>query len=197
MSKRDKMLDRYAAAVIGSGAVRETVKPAPPKIVASASPSEPKAGQRWDKGASGPANQDGLREEPATDIDPETGKETPNPNNVRRRRRDDWVIRYFRGGKLNAAQAAAAAKLRMASEGRRERDPLAAIGDVRHTGDDDPLARYVDNRRLFRELWARIPQSSRPVVERVVLQDQPIWRTGPATRERHMQRLRDGLDAIC
>ena len=150
----------------------------------------------WDMGADGPANQHRLRHEPATDIDPETGKETPNPNGVMRRRRDDWVTRYERKGKLTRDQAAAAAKLLDASGGHRDRDPLAALSGVRSTGNVDPLAQFVDRRAYFRELWAQIPAHCKPVVERVVIEDQPIWHGNPSTRDRHMQRLREGLDAI-
>lgn len=149
----------------------------------------------WDRGADGPANRQRLRVEPATEINPETGRETPNPNNVRRYRRDSWVQVYARQGHLTAHHEAAAIKLRMAAEGMRERDPLAAIGEVRHRGDGGPEA-MIDARRYFRDLWAMVPQDCRPVVERVVLLDEPLWRCGPSVRERHMQRLREGLDAI-
>lgn len=149
----------------------------------------------WDMGADGPANQHRLRHEPATDIDPETGKETPNPNGVMRRRRDDWVTRYERKGKLTRDQAAAAAKLHAASEGMRDKDPLAAIGP-KSTDGYDSLAAHVDRRAYFRELWAQIPAHCKPVVERVVIEDQPIWHGNPSTRDRHMQQLREGLDAI-
>lgn len=151
---------------------------------------------QWDIGATGPANQIGLREEAATDIDPETGRETPNPNGIRRRRRDSWVERYFAASKLTQAQASAAIRLRMAAEGMRERDPLAAIGEVRTRGDGDALAAHVDARSYFRQQWAMVPKESRPVIERVVIDDHPIWHGNMAQRERHMQRLRDGLDAI-
>jgi hypothetical protein len=152
---------------------------------------------RWDEGAQGPANQDGMRTEPATDFDPETGKETPNPNGIKRRRRDDWATRYHRAGNLSKQQVASAARLRMASEGMREQDPLAAIRIDRRAGGSDQEAARVDARRYFRELWAHVPQSSRMVVQRVVLDDLPIWRGGsPAQRERHMVRLRAGLDAL-
>jgi hypothetical protein len=159
--------------------------------------SLPAMPSRWDEGAKGPANQDGLRTEPATDIDPETGREAPNPNGIKRRRRDDWATRYYRAGHLSKQQAASAARLRMASEGMREQDPLAAIRIDRRAGGADQEAARVDARRYFRELWAEIPQSSRMVVQRVVIDDLPIWRGGsPAQRERHMVRLRAGLDAI-
>ena len=151
----------------------------------------------WDRGATGPANRQRLREEPATEIDPETGKETPNPNNVKRMRRDSWLVIYARRGLLNKRQFAAAEKLRMAAEGLRDRDPLAALDEVRATGYGDPQAARVDARRFFRELWGMIPAASKPVIERVVVEDQPIWsRCGSAARNRHMQRLKDGLDAI-
>lgn len=159
-------------------------------------PHAPAVPTTWDRGAAGQANQNGLRTEPATDIDPETGKETPNPNGIKRRRRDSWVERYFRGGYLTDRQAAAAISLRMASEGMRERDPLAALRIDRVAGQSDPEAARVDSRAWFREMWAQVPPASRPVIERVVLDDQPIWHGNPAQRERHMQRLCAGLDAI-
>jgi hypothetical protein len=159
-------------------------------------PHTPATPTTWDRGATGPANQNGLRTEAATDIDPETGKETPNPNGIKRRRRDSWVERYFRAGHLTDAQAAVAIRLRMASEGMRERDPLAALRIDRMAGQSDPEAARVDSRSWFREMWAQVPQSSRPVLERVVLDDLPIWHGNPAQRDRHMQRLCAGLDAI-
>ncbi len=149
----------------------------------------------WDGGASGPANQIGLRVESATDIDPESGKETPNPNGIKRRRRDDWITRYFRSGHISAKQAADAVKLRMASEGMRERDPLAALSGVAGGRCDIEAAR-VDARKYFRQLWAMVPASSRPVVERVILDDQPIWHGNQGMRDRHFARLVAGLDAI-
>lgn len=45
----------------------------------------------WDMGATGPANRAGLEQEAATELDPETGKETPNPNRVKRMRRVDML----------------------------------------------------------------------------------------------------------
>lgn len=151
----------------------------------------------WDRGADGPANRQRLRVEPATEINPETGRETPNPNSVYRYRRQSWVQVYARKGHLTPDQRAAAEKLRMASEGIRERDPLAAIGEVRIMSTGGAQEAMIDARRYFRDLWAAVPISSRPVIERVVLHDEPIWSgCGGRTRERHMQRLRNGLDAI-
>ncbi|MFN3646251.1 MAG: hypothetical protein ACK4S2_07015 [Gemmobacter sp.] len=149
----------------------------------------------WDKGADGPANQDRLIDEPAAEFDPRTGRETPNPNGVRRRRRLPWVRVYHVQGRLSAQQLAAAERLRMAAEGMRERDPLAALR-IDRTGHADPEAARVDARAWFRRLWAAVPPASRAVVERVAIDDQPIWHGNTAQRERYMQRLREGLDAI-
>lgn len=151
----------------------------------------------WDQGAMGPANRQRLVREPATEIDPETGKETPNPNNVQRMRRQSWVAIYEKAGHLDKRQVAAAEKLRMAADGLRDRDPLAALGEVRALGCGDPQAARVDARRFFRDLWAAIPTASRPVIERVVIDDLPIWHGNLLQRDRHMLRLTQGLDAIC
>lgn len=185
-------IDKQAAALAAFHKASRKGRPREPRPVTM--PSQPTA---WDKGADGQANQHGLRVEPATDIDPETGRETANPNGIKRRRRDSWIARYLRGDKITAKQAAAAETLRMASEGMRERDPLAALRIDRLLGGSDPEAARVDSRAWFRRMWAMIPASSRPVVERVVLDDLPIWSGGGIeARERHIQRLRDGLDAI-
>lgn len=145
----------------------------------------------------GPTNRHRLRQEPATEIDPETGKETPNPNNVKRMRRQSWVAIYERAGHLDKRQVASAEKLRMAADGLRDRDPLAALDAVRVRGGGDIQAARIDARRFFRELWEAVPQSSKPVLERVVIEDMAIWSGGGiAARNRHIQRLCEGLDAI-
>lgn len=156
-------------------------------------PSQP---TQWDLGAQGPANRDRLTAEPATEFDPATGREAPNPNGVKRHRRQSWVRIYHAQGLLTAAQLAAAERLRLAAEGMRERDPLGALRIDRASGSSDPEAARVDCRAYFRALWADVPRSSRPVVERVAIDDHPIWHGNPAQRERHMQRLRAGLDAV-
>jgi hypothetical protein len=162
-----------------------------PKVTLPATPTS------WDKGATGPANRERLRSEPATDIDPETGRETPNPNGVNRMRRDPWVIIYANNGHLTRAQVDAANELFVAAEGKKERDPLAAIVKVRQAGTSDPEADRVDARAYFWELWAMVPRASRPVVDRVVINNLPIWHgCGAAAWKRHMSRLIAGLDAI-
>lgn len=150
---------------------------------------------KWDKGAEGPANQARMRTEPATKEDPDTGREILTGG--KRRRRQTWVEIYARKGWITETQKLAAERLARAAEGKPDRDPLAAIVGIRSTADFDPQAARVDARAWFREAWATVPMSSRPVLQRVVLDDQPIWNNaGQAGRERHIQRLRDGLDAI-
>ena len=151
----------------------------------------------WDQGAMGPANRHRLRQEPATEIDPETGKETPNPNNVRRVRRQSWVALYERAGYLDKRQVAAAEKLRNAADGLRDRDPLAALNEIRAGGHSDPQAARVDARRFYHQLWASVPNACKPVLERVVVDDSPIWHGNVLQRYRHIKRLKEGLDAIC
>jgi len=150
----------------------------------------------WDAGGDGPANRHRLCEEPATDVDASTGKDTPNPNGVRRYRRLTWLEIYHRAGKLDAAHVARGLALRMAAEGLPDRDPLAAIAAIRGGGGSDPLAAVVDSRRWFRRVMATIPQACRPIIERVAISDLPIPRGNSAARARHMDRLRAGLDAI-
>jgi hypothetical protein len=155
----------------------------------------------WDMGATGPANRDRLHQEPATEIDPATGKDQPNPNGVRRMRRRPWVETYARQGKLTKAQQTAAENLYAAYSGHPARDPLAVIGETvdreRYT---DPQSATVDARRRFYVMWQRVPQSSRAVMEHVVLADRPVramaCRYNSQSEERQIKRLRAGLDAI-
>lgn len=151
----------------------------------------------WDMGADGPANQAGLEVEQATDIDPETGKETPNPNGVIRRRRrwDGWPERYCVRGVITRDQLVIAIELRNAAAGRPTADPLAAIY-IDRTSVSDPEADRIDARQKFHRMWAVVPEYARPVINRVVIEDQAIWRTGLLRRESHEDRLRRGLDDL-
>lgn len=164
-------------------------------------PSTPAAPTSWDEGAQGPANRLRLVHEAATDFDPQTGKDTPNPNGIKRFRREAWVDRYHRKGKLTQAQAAAASHLYAAYVGLPNRDPLAAISDrVDGRSDDDPLAQTIDKRKAFYQLWRKVPEKARPFVEHVVLNDLPIRSMNGCinghSESRYMTRLCEGLDAI-
>lgn len=154
----------------------------------------------WDMGATGKANCDRLRAEPATDYDPETGKDQPNPNGIKRNRRETWVDRYARKGKLNEAQQATALNLYAAWAGFPNKDALAAIlAHVDGKGCGDPLATMIDQRREFYALWKRIPDACKPFVRHVVINDLSIRSmNGCSGRAEpiYMQRLCAGLDAI-
>lgn len=149
---------------------------------------------QWDRGAEGPANQIRLRVEPATAEDKETGREVLTGS--KRKRRQTWVQLYARKGDLTETQLLAAERLARAAEGYPDRDPLAAIFGGKATDGFDPQAAKVDAREQFRKAWAEVPVSSRPILQRVVLEDQAVWHGNMPQRERHMQRLRVGLDAI-
>lgn len=175
---------------------RRITQKAKPVSAVSVAPSP------WDQGATGPANRRRLVEEDATEIDPETGKQRPNPNGVRRMRRETWVVRYARQGKLNREQATVAVNLHAAWAGFPVRDPLAALGEaVDRSKCDDPLAVMVDAKRWFYAMWKKVPTRCRPVIEHVVLNDRPLRSMSGCRNGQieliYMQRLQDGLTAIC
>jgi hypothetical protein len=156
----------------------------------------------WDAGATGKANRYRLRAEPATDFDPETGRETPNPNGVKRHRRETWVARYLRQGKLTQAQASKAENLYNARAGNPAKDPLAAIvSKVDGKGSGDPQVTAIDRKREYFTMWAKVPAGCKPFLTHVVLNDlsirsMPHGNSGD-TAARYMKRLQEGLDAIC
>lgn len=129
----------------------------------------------WDMGAAGPANRIGLIEEPATEIDPETGKETPNPNNVRRFRKLSAAEEAQKKGALEQHHVTSAKELLSMSEGRvmGGGDPLAAI-TVRTPGGGpvDMLASKFDARRAYHTKWGEIPGECRHPIERLVIEDE-------------------------
>lgn len=154
---------------------------------------------KWDQGAEGIANQDGLILEERGHLDHETGK-LVNPNNVRGMRRETWIDRYLRKEKLTVGQAMAARWLRDASEGRGNQDPLASLSGPVDGGAylDDPMAAAMDRRRLFLQVWRQLPMASRPVIQRVVIEDRPIRSLCKSGQQelRHLQRLQDGLSFV-
>ena len=153
----------------------------------------------WDHGANGPANRHGLIVEPATEADPVTGKDVPNPNGVTRARRRPLVDTYLLQGKLTIAQANIARELRNAAEGARNADPLAALrGQIdRDSRAPDPQAAAFDARRKFHRMWRHVPNCAKPVIEAVVIEDMPITRFAKgSSAEREMKRLAQGLDDL-
>ncbi|WP_245941459.1 hypothetical protein [Cereibacter changlensis] len=154
----------------------------------------------WDLGPLTPRQIAGKVIEPVTTVDPKTGK-TSNPNGVIRTRRETWVERYLRKGKLSAAQANAAEQLAEAAQGRRGRDMLASMVKVDTSASDfDPAVAHLDRRRRFHAMWAAIPASCRPAVEHVVLNDHSLrsmagCNSGKA-EARYLDRLQRGLEAL-
>lgn len=129
----------------------------------------------WDKGASGPANRKGLIEEPATEFDPVTGREAPNPNGIKRNRRVDVVEEYAKAGMISRRELATATNLRSLAEGISARDPLSAIKvDAPTNGTLRPEELKCDRRRAFWVAWQLVPVECRDVVEKTVIQDIPI-----------------------
>jgi hypothetical protein len=70
---------------------------------------------------------------------------------------------------------------------------------ARHSG-ADPQVLAFDLKRTFFDMWARIPKSSQPVIQHVVLDDHPARSiagcSNAASHDRHIARLVAGLDAI-
>ncbi|EKX57029.1 hypothetical protein D516_2016 [Rhodobacter sp. AKP1] len=153
----------------------------------------------WDLGPLTPAQIAGKRIEEAAEVDPKTGKKS-NPNRVIRTRRETWVGRYHRQGKLSVEQANIAAELFEAASGMPARDPLAAIVRVDVSGDQDPQVAQVDRRRKFFRMWEEIPTFARPVIQHVVLDDQSLrgmpGRVDSRSEARQLDRLQRGLDAL-
>ncbi len=153
----------------------------------------------WDLGPLTPAQIAGKRIEEAAEVDPKTGRKS-NPNRVIRTRRETWVGRYHRQGKLSVEQANIAAELFEAASGMPARDPLAAIVKVDTSGTHDPEAERVDRRRKFFRMWEEIPAFARPVIQHVVLDDQSLRSLPGRLNSRHearqLDRLQRGLQAL-
>ena len=151
---------------------------------------------QFDAGASGPANRVGLMAEDRPDVDPVTGKSV-NPNSRRGYRRKPWARAYHEQGKLTVRQYNTALALYAAAAGLPAQDPLSAISIDKPSAPSDPQAAKVDARRAFSAMWTAVPAHCRPVVERVIMDDLPIWSgIGASAHDRHMIRLAVGLDAV-
>lgn len=153
----------------------------------------------WDVGPITALQMAGKVAEPVMTKDPDTGRES-NPNRVVRTRRECWIARYHRQGKLTDAQANVAAELFEASQGQRQRDPLAALRIDRCNDARDPEAERVDARRKFFTMWADVPDFAKPVIRHVVVEDQSLRAMAGCDNGRaeasHLDRLQRGLDAL-
>ena len=147
-----------------------------------------------DFGAQGPANQDGLIEEPRGHKNAE-GK-TVNPNSMYGKRRKVWITTYLDQGKLTKKQHIVADMLYRASVGKLSDDPLAALRIDKLPAPSDPAGAAFDARRHFHRMWEHVPGYARPVIERVVLEDRPVWASSGPQQARHIDRLARGLEAL-
>lgn len=156
----------------------------------------------WDHGATGPANRHGLVEEPATEIDPETGKDRPNPNRVTRVRRILALEDYAARGVITRRQLSIGLELHAASLGAPERDSLAAIGEI--APDRSPglsIVQMMDARRKYwamRDCLRRLLPEAWPAVEAVCVENTPVGARHAKRRDRDeaMHLLRVGLDML-
>jgi len=132
-------------------------------------------------------------------VDPKTGKPV-HAEKVVRTRREAWIDRYHRKGKLTVQQFNIAVELFEASQGYPSRDVLAALRIDRQAGGDDPLAAAVDRRRKFFAMAGAVPPYARAIIAHVVMQDQSIRSIAGChdgrAEGRHLDRLQRGLDAL-
>jgi hypothetical protein len=152
----------------------------------------------WDLGPRTEAQIDGKVVEEVTHLVIIDGKpKQVNPNEVICTRRENWINRYHRQGKLSDQQFAVALELLDASLGLATQDPLAALRIDGGRAGSDPEAERVDRRRKFRAMWALVPGYARPIIEHVVVNDGSL-RSMAGCRNgqmegRHLDRLQRGL----
>jgi hypothetical protein len=124
----------------------------------------------WDKGATGKANRIGLVEEPATEFDPATGKDTPNPNGVKRMRRVDMLEVWARNKQITTAGFNAAERLRDAFE-RTMRSPGWPDNDRVQSSPkpDHAVTIQIDRISAFHAINRLVPPEDKPIIDKCVL----------------------------
>lgn len=125
----------------------------------------------WDEGASGQANRHGLEQEAATELDPETGKEKPNPNEVKRFRRVDMLEVWHRKGTISTAGYNAGEKLRDAFS---RTQMGASINFVQDRVDSSPKPDHavtiqIDRISAYAALAKLIPPQDRDILDTCVI----------------------------
>ena len=83
-----------------------------------------------------------------------------------------------------------------ASVGKLSDDPLAALRIDKLPAPSDPAGAAFDARRHFHRMWEHVPGYARTVIERVVLEDRPVWATSGQQKARHLDRLARGLEEL-
>lgn len=159
----------------------------------------------WDQGATGQANRIGLVEEPATELDPTTGKPQPNPNGVKRMRRVDMLERYHRLGIISTRAWNAAERLRDAFEAT-QRSPGWPDNDRVQSSPkpDHAVTIMVDRISRFHSINRLVPACDVPIINACVfhmnapgsaiINGVRPYRYGG--HERGLQHLRDALERL-
>jgi hypothetical protein len=133
----------------------------------------------WDLGPR-TAAQDRLKVvEPVTQWDEAKQREVPNPNGVKRARRIDLAEYYFRKGRFDARQLAAAKALAQAWENT-QRSP-EAIKKVQVDSDPDYgaiMAMQLDRVWRFHAIRRLIPDADWPVLECVCIRNASVAQAG-------------------
>lgn len=159
----------------------------------------------WDQGAQGQANRIGLVEEPATELDPTTGKPQPNPNNIKRMRRVDMLERYHRLGVISTRGWNAAERLRDAFEAT-QRTPGWPDNDRVQSSPkpDHAVTIQIDRLSRFHAINRLVPLDDVPIINACVFHmnapgsaiingTRPYRYGGHA---RGLQHLRDALERL-
>lgn len=161
----------------------------------------------WDEGATGQANRHGLEQEPATDMDPETGKPVPNPNGVKRCRRVDMLEVWYRKKIISTAGFNAGEKLRDAFN---RTQMGASINMVQDRVDSSPKPDHavtiqIDRISQYARLMALVELQDRQIIDCCILHGhspammrtkdkrRPYYGRGHAAGLAH---IRDALDRL-
>ncbi len=159
----------------------------------------------WDQGAQGQANRVGLIEEPATELDPTTGKPQPNPNNIKRMRRVNMLEIWHRKRTITTAGFNAAERLRDAFEAT-QRTPGWPDNDRVQSSPkpDHAVTIQIDRISRFHAVNRLVSPSDREIIGAVVLDGctpAQVIIDGKrpyrgAAYQRGLEHLRDALDRL-
>lgn len=158
----------------------------------------------WDMGATGQANRIGLLQEPATELDPTTGKDTPNPNGVKRMRRLDMLEVYHRKGEITTEMWNAAEKLRDAFEATQRSAGWPDNDRVQSSPKPDhAVTIQIDRLSRFHSINRMVRPEDKPIIDACVLSGNgptsaiingaKPYRGSGAAYQRGMDHLRDAL----
>lgn len=145
----------------------------------------------WDTGASGPANRLMLVDEPATEFDPATGKDAPNPNGIRRVRRMDPLEILHRKGQISTAGFNTAEKLRDAFEAT-QRSPGWPDNDRVQSSPkpDHAVTIQIDRLSRFAQIMGAVPRADKSIISACVLDRASPQKAGG------IEHLRSALDRL-